>query len=46
MKKETCKCKVCDKEYDAKDLKRSQGDVHWLHKFCSARCYTKDLTGV
>jgi len=36
------KCQFCSKDYDTKELKRTNGDVSWLHLFCSAQCYTKD----
>lgn len=36
----TCKNTNCNKEYDVKNLVRTNGDVCWKNKYCSAHCYT------
>lgn len=40
-----CKCKNpnCKKEYDPQETKRIHGNVPWLHRFCSAPCFTQSI---
>lgn len=37
------RCKVCELQYDPKEVKRVYGDVPVTHGCCSAQCYTKSL---
>jgi hypothetical protein len=42
------KCKQCGKEYDPNEVKRTLGEESspYLLGYCSARCYTKHITGI
>jgi len=45
MNANTCERKNCNKRYDIKDLQRTVGDRDWTNHYCSAYCYTKEVTG-
>lgn len=44
-KSEIARCQVCGEEYNVANLVRSQGDVLWKYKYCSAQCYTESFMG-